>query len=393
MDYIFQRRIHMIACLFLSLLPAPAGIAQTTVDGAFLHGGINRTYRLYIPAAYHSSVPVPLLFNLHGYGSNNLQQEFYADFRPVADTAGFIVAHPNGTPDFTNTLSWNTFNHTMVDDAGFLSALIDTIASHYSIDPQRIYSTGMSNGGFMSYDLACFLSTRIAAVASVTGSMIWPRLSTCNALHPLPVMQIHGTADATVPYQGNSLFAHIDTVVNYWVQHNNCLTEPQIIPVPDINTDDGCTAVRHIYTGGDAGTTVEFFKVLGGGHSWPGAPLNINITNMDFSATNEIWRFLSQYKLNELISGIRDVVEQTPAPVVSPNPASGKVIVRLNAQQKTQYSNIQVFNSTGHKIFSYVFPKGSQFPEWNVSKWSSGLYIIKLQGEHGNVSTIKMMVK
>ncbi len=392
MDYIISRRISLAAYFFLSLISAQHGDAQTTVNGTFLHGGINRTYRLYVPAAYHPSTPAALLFNLHGYGSNNLQQEFYADFRPVSDTAGFIIAHPNGTPDFTNTLSWNTFNLSTVDDVGFLSALIDTIASHYAIDPQRIYSAGMSNGGFMSYDLACFLSTRFAAVASVTGSMIWPRLSTCNCLHPLPVMQIHGTADATVPYQGNSLFANIDTVVYFWIQHNNCLTEPEVITIPDVNTNDGCTALRYIYAGGDAGTIVEFFKVLGGGHSWPGAPFNINITNMDFSATIEIWRFLSQYKLNELISGIRDAAEPTPAPVVFPNPANGKVILRLTALQKTQYSDIHIFNSTGHKIFSCVLPQGSQSAEWDVSKWLSGLYIVKLEGAHGNSSSIKMMV-
>ena len=213
-----MKKIFFAILLIFSLISITRG--QTTINGSFVFEGATRTYRLYIPASYNPSAPAPLLFNLHGYGSNNVEQELYGDFRPISDTAGFIITHPNGTVDQSGNRFWNTFGNSSVNDLGFLSALIDTISAGYSIDSGRIYSTGMSNGGFMSYELACFLSHRITAIASVTGSMIWLKLQTCNPQHPTPVMQIHGTADLTVPYAGNFAFVHIDTLVKYWVNFN-----------------------------------------------------------------------------------------------------------------------------------------------------------------------------
>jgi polyhydroxybutyrate depolymerase len=288
-------KVKIIIIALFSFLLVSAGLAQTSFSGSFQHNGIMRTYSVYVPAIYSPATPVPLLFNLHGYGSNNIEQEFYADFRPVADTAGFIIVHPNGTLDGQNKRFWNTFGSSAVDDIGFLSALIDTISESYNINPNRIYSTGMSNGGFMSYDLACALSNRIAAIASVTGSMTYARFISCNASHPMPVMEIHGTADGTVPYAGNVLFAPIDSLVNYWARFNNCALTPAIAQVPDINTTDGSTAEHYVYDHGDFGSKVELFKIIGGGHTWPGAPLTIGVTNRDFKASTEIWRFLSRY--------------------------------------------------------------------------------------------------
>ena len=278
--------------------------AQQTVTGSFVHDGLLREYRLYIPAIYEPGTAVPVVFNLHGYTSDNLQQEFYGDFRPIADTANFIIAHPNGTIDALGNRAWNTFGASTVDDLGFITALLDTIAAEYSVDADRVYSTGMSNGGFMSYDLACFRSDRFAAIASVTGSVITSRLSTCAATHPTPVMQIHGTADATVNFNGGSGVVGIEELVNYWVQSNNCDPSADFNAVPNTSTTDGCTAEHYVYSGGDAGSTVEFFKVIGGGHTWPGAAFTIGVTNQDFSASREIWRFFSQYRLSELQTSI-----------------------------------------------------------------------------------------
>lgn len=321
---------------------------QTIINGSFDWDGIQRTYRLYIPASYNPASAMPLVFNLHGYGSNNVEQEQYGDFRPIADTAGFIIAHPNGTLDGSGNRFWNTFGASTVDDLGFLSALIDSVSADYNIDSYRIYSTGMSNGGFMSYELACFLNERIAAVASVTGSMTKAKLALCNPQHPTPVMQIHGTADATVPYNGNFLFAHIDTLVKYWVTFNNCLPNPQIIQLPDIDPNDGCTAEQHFFGGGDQGSSVELFKVLGGGHSWPGAPININITNMDFSASIEIWRFFNQYSLDALTTGNIEKPAVLSGFEVFPNPSEGLISLRFEDDfSKT----ITVTSSSGQLVF------------------------------------------
>ena len=321
--------------------------AQTTISGGFIFEGINRTYRIYVPAIYNSNTAVPLVFNLHGYTSNNIAQEFYGDFRPIADTANFILVHPNGTVDGSGNQFWNAFGGTGVNDVGFISALIDTVSASFNIDYNCIYSTGMSNGGFMSYDLACFLSNRIAAVASVTGSMIWPRLNACNTSHPVPVMQIHGTADATVAYNGSASFVPIDSLVRYWAFKNNCSLTPVITPVPNINTTDGCTAENQLFDGGANGSTVELYKVFGGGHSWPGAPINVNVTNMDFSASKEIWRFFRKYKLNVLTSLNNDVAQSAFTYKIYPNPSSGNFVVEFNEQFS---ADISILNNLGQII-------------------------------------------
>jgi len=286
------------------ILIATCGAAQPVVTGGFMHGGILREYRLYVPNVYNPATPVPLVLNLHGYTSSNTAQELYGDFRAIADTANFIIAHPNGTLDANNQRYWNTFGASQVDDLGFLTALIDTISARYAIDPDRVYSTGMSNGGFMSYDLACFRSQRIAAIASVTGTMANARLASCAAAHPTPVMQVHGTADPTVPYAGGNGMVAVEDLVDHWARFNNCVLPAVITPVPDIDPTDGCTAEHWVFQGGDRGSTVELFKVLGGGHTWPGAPFSIGVTNRDFNASIEIWRFFSKYRLRDLVAGI-----------------------------------------------------------------------------------------
>lgn len=339
-----------------------------------MHDGIQRDYRLYIPSVYDGSEPVPLLFNLHGYTSNAFEQEVYGDFRPIADTANFILVHPEGTMDATGTTFWNAFGSLTetVDDVGFISALIDSISDEYNIDANRVYSTGMSNGGFMSYKLACELSSRIAAVASVTGSMATTLTGSCNAGRPVPVMQIHGTADPTVPYLGNpAIFMEaIEDVVDYWVTNNNCNPVPVETAVPDVDMTDGCTADRFFYSGGDAGSTVELYRVNGGAHTWPGVNpfLAFDVTNQDFSASVEIWRFFNQYRLNELV-GVDELAEEQIPFTVFPNPSSGESLLQF-VTPKTRL--IEVRNILGQQVLSF----------------QTNLSIIEVSLEHAGVYTL-----
>ncbi|MBC8047420.1 MAG: hypothetical protein H7Y00_11535, partial [Fimbriimonadaceae bacterium] len=283
-----QKFILFFGCaIFINQLSA-----QTYISDSIKHEGIDRDYILYIPAIYDGSEVVPLLLNLHGYSSNNFEQYFYGDFKQIADTANFIMVLPNGLYDEFGFRRWNCFqaDGIGVDDVQFLSNLIDTISADYNIDANRIYSTGMSNGGFMSYTLAGELSNRIAAVASVTGSIHKDRFPALDPQHPTPVMEIHGTADFTVPYNGSSDFIGVDSVINYWVGINNCDTDPEFIEVENISITDGCTAEHYIYTGGDNNANVELFKIINGGHTWPGTAFTyIGVTNLDINASKEIW--------------------------------------------------------------------------------------------------------
>lgn len=281
---------------FLICLPLFT-FGQQTINASITHGGLQRDYILYVPASYSAATSVPLVFNFHGYTSNANQQMWYGDFRPIADTEGFIIVHPEGTLDNSGTSHWNVgWGGSTVDDIGFTESLIDNLSASYNIDNNRIYSTGMSNGGFMSYQLACELSDRIAAIASVTGSMSTNWFNSCSPNHQMPIMEIHGTADGNVPY------ATIPSIMDFWTNFNNCNNTPIITNVPDINTNDGCTAEHQIWENGNNGSTVEHYKIIGGEHSWPGALFPNGVTNQDIDASEKIWEFFSKYDINGLIS-------------------------------------------------------------------------------------------
>lgn len=347
---------------------------QTTVSDSFIFDGEDRSYRIYIPAIYDADVPVPLIFNLHGYGSTNVEQEAYGDFRPIADTANFIIVHPQGLVDDAGSTHWNNFATSSVDDIGFINALLDTLIANYSINTNRVYSTGMSNGGFMSYELACQLSHRITAVASVTGSMTYLMETNCSAGHPTPILQIHGTADAVVPYDGNIACIAIEDLVENWVEFNHCSDEPTVLEFPDIDPDDGCTATHFIYEDGWLGSSVEFIRINDGGHTWPGAPIDITTTNHDFNASVEIWRFFQQFELNKLTSSVEEIEEKNEI-YAYPNPSqNGNFNINLGDHTGL---NLTLYDAKGKLIKTFY----TQKDEFEISVNSKGLFFLQVQGE------------
>jgi polyhydroxybutyrate depolymerase len=277
-------------------------IAQQTINASINHGGLTRDYILYVPASYTAGNDAPLVFNFHGYTSNAMQQLFYSNFNAIADAEGCIIVYPEGTLDDSGITHWNVgWGGSTVNDIGFTSALIDSISAEYSVNQDRIYSTGMSNGGFMSYQLACELSDRIAAIASVTGSMNLGWFNSCNPNHPTPVMEIHGTTDPTVSYNASSFTESIPDIMDFWANLNNCNSTPTITNVPNINTADGCTAEHQIWKNGSNGVVVEHYKIIDGEHSWPGEIFPNGVTNQDINASEKIWEFFNKYDINGLI--------------------------------------------------------------------------------------------
>lgn len=371
-----KKAFQKVALFFLMTTAGAQVKAQYTIEDSIYIGGQYRNYRAYIPAAYDGSEAVPLLFNLHGYSSDNFGQAIYANFNPIADTAGFITVLPNGTFDLVGLRYWNCFvaPGIGVDDVAFLSALIDTIAADYSIDMDRIYSTGMSNGGFMSYTLACELSDRITAIASVAGTIDKDRLSYCNPEHQIPVMHIHGTNDDVVPYDDNLAFFSVDSVINYWKAFNHTDDDAVFTPVPDIVTTDNCTAEHYVYNNGWAGSTIEFYKIIDGEHTWPGTAITfLGVTNQDINACREIWRFLSQYRKSEL-TGISTQGENADISFY-PNPANTNLLINTPYPQ----SVITITDLTGKVVYTTTTRQESaiQVP---VDDWASGIYLIQATG-------------
>jgi polyhydroxybutyrate depolymerase len=366
----------LLAGFLLTSLP---GFSQQTIYDTMMHDGLDRNFILYVPASYAPGTPAPMVFNLHGYTSNADQQMIYGDFRSVADTAGFILVHPNGTVDGNGATHWNSGWGTGVNDVGFTSALIDSVAADYNIDFGRVYSTGMSNGGFMSYHLACELSERIAAIASVTGTMTANSPNTCSASHPTPVMEIHGTSDSTVPYNGNTTMTAIPLVMMHWVNFNNCSPDPVVTPVPDTNPGDGCTADHLLYPEGNNGVEVEHYRINDGGHTWPGAIFPIGVTNYDFNASEKIWQFFAQYNIDGRIVGIAEE-SKSYGISLSPNPVNGQVTINLGSNHLKEIA-VKVLNSTGQMVAQSSFNNARGTIKMDLSHLESGMYFIRVYGD------------
>jgi len=346
--------------------------AQQTINASITHDGIERDYILYVPEIYDGSTAVPLVLNFHGFGSGASQQMFYGDFRDIADTEGFLLVHPEGTTLIGNQF-WNVGFpglSSTIDDVGFTEALIDELATLYTIDLDRVYATGMSNGGFMSFLLACQLSEKIAAVASVTGSMTQDTFDDCNAQLPTPVLQIHGTEDDVVSYNENNLSLPIPDVISYWVDHNNCETTPTTTTLPDVDVSDGSTIEYSVYEDGDNGITTEHMKVIGGGHTWPGSVLNTAGTNQDIDASLEIWLFFSRYDINGLLS--TDDYENRHVSIY-PNPTQSKINLSLNYAKEVHY---KLFSPLGKQLMTGTITSGNE--EIDISHLPSNIYFLKV---------------
>jgi len=353
--------------------------AQQTINASITHDGIERDYILYVPEIYDGSTAVPLVLNFHGFGSGASQQMFYGDFRDIADTEGFLLVHPEGTT-FIGNQFWNVEFpgiSSTIDDVGFTEALIDELATLYTIDLDRVYATGMSNGGFMSFLLACQLSEKIAAVASVTGSMTQDTFDDCNAQHPTPVLQIHGTDDGVVLYNGNNLSIPIADVISYWVDFNNCETTPTTTTLPDVDVSDGSTIEHSVYEDGDNGITTEHMKVIGGGHTWPGSVINTAGTNQDIDASMEIWLFFSRFDINGPLS--TDDFDNNQV-TIYPNPTQSKINLSLKYAKEVHY---KLFSPLGKQLMTGTITSGNE--EIDISHLPSNIYFLKVGNQFHKV--------
>lgn len=306
------------------LLGFQLSIAQSNQVFTLEHDGETREYQVHFPPGYEGSMDdFPLIINMHGLGSDREQQVGYSYFNLIADTADIVMVYPQGLPvEFWGAVQnhWNAGFGTGVDDVGFLDKMLDHLLEEFRIDPARVYSTGMSNGGYMSYYLACQMSDRIAAIASVTGSMTPLVYAACNPTRPVPILQIHGTNDMVVPFNGNPT---ITTVVESWVNRNNCNVMPSLDTLPDRDPTDGTTTIKYTYSDCDDDSEIWYYIVNNGGHTWPGSipVITLGNTSQDFGASLEIWDFFRDYRHPNprIITSENNVFHSDI--FISPNPA------------------------------------------------------------------------
>jgi len=263
--------------------------------------GQERDYLLYVPPTLDLAQPSPLLISLHGFTSNMRQQKAWDDYDRLADEEGFIVVwgQGEGVPS-----RWNAGNISFAPqddkiDIRYVETLIDHLSEVYCVDAQRIYASGFSNGGGMAYRLACQMSERIAAIATMSGAFA---PLDCQPTRPVPVLAVHGTTDPVVAYEGASSpvgsTPGVEDWLAAWGERNECQSGPEVSPGPSPVT----TLIAYSDCAADA--EVLLYKVEGGGHTWYGSKLGDqypsfvvgnHIKELDASAL--MWEFFSRHSL------------------------------------------------------------------------------------------------
>ena len=277
--------------------PAPIA-AGSSANRWVMSGGARRLYRAHVPQRYQPRHAYPLLLSFHGNGGTALGQERRTGFSLLADRMGFIVIYPQGTTGPNGRLGWSSGGpgHPVRNDALFVSDLLTAAQSELCIDPMRIYATGFSNGGGMTALLACRMAGRIAAFASVSGSY-YPVAGGCAPGRPVALLEIHGTGDPTVPYDGKPLTHLLAAPVwlAQWAQRDGCASSPQTQRLAP-------SVTRLRWTGCRDHVSIEHLRVQGGQHVWPqgvliaGAGSSTAATGVP-QTTQLMWSFLSRYSL------------------------------------------------------------------------------------------------
>lgn len=286
-------------------LPTPFSRPGTELQ-TVIHDGLDRTYRIYIPTSVNATTRVPLVFVLHGGGGNSRQTMNYTDFNALADQHGFIVVYPDAVDDNWNDgriFSGNSADdQPTADDIGYLSALRADLIATYPIDSQRVFATGISNGGHLALRVACDLADEFLGIAAVTANQ--PAALTCEPSQPISVLVMNGTADPLVPYDGGAVannrgedLSTAETIA-IWRNANTCDPIPTTTALPDSDPTDGTTTTVDTYSNCANSTQLILYTINGGGHTWPGKSQYLPIaligpTARDFDGSEVIWAFFA----------------------------------------------------------------------------------------------------
>jgi polyhydroxybutyrate depolymerase len=284
---------------------------------SLLSGGRTRTFSVHVPP--RPAGPLPLVINYHGGGSNAAQQRAYSRMDATADRHGFIVVYPDGTGITARQRMLLTFNagrccppatRNGVDDVAFTHEIIAFVGERVLVDRNRIYATGMSNGGMMAHRLAAE-SPLVAAVASVAGQL---NVAAFAPRRPVPVMEFHSVDDPRAPYDGSgagragarirSMFPSVEAGLARWAAHNGCPPKPlisQTVTGGPGTPDDGQTLTVLRYGPGRDGAEVVLYKFTGAGHVWPGAarslPRLLGQPTTLVDANEVMWQFFLSHPL------------------------------------------------------------------------------------------------
>lgn len=305
----FWRAVRGVLALAAVVLPAAAAVGAEPAGAAgdfrktVVVAGVTRSWLLHVPPSYSVKAPAPVVLLLHGGGGRAAGIERHTGgFSALADRHGFIAVYPDSRRGH-----WDDGRETVTDptdDVAFIDALLDALAAEYRVDARRTYAAGISNGGMMSMRLACELSGRFAAIATVGANMPAALAASCRPARAVPVVMFSGTADPLMPYAGGRVAGRVGgTVLSapetaaFWARHNSGAATSLTRALVDADPGDG-TTTELLELSGD----VALYRINDGGHTWPGGtqylPARfIGQVSKDFSANEAIHAFFARHAL------------------------------------------------------------------------------------------------
>jgi polyhydroxybutyrate depolymerase len=314
------RRIKVFAALMA--VSMGTATAQDLNWDALVHDGVERDFGWYAGVGV-GAAPAPVVLMLHG-GGGNADQVWTGDdgmaWRRLADDRGLILLLPEGRldPGTANAHHWNDCRTDLLEpsvattsnDVGFLRAVVEWTADRWTVDRDRVYVTGASNGGMMSFRMAMEASNLLAAAAPIIANL--PEPSECGEpSRAVPMLIMNGTEDPLMPWDGGCVASRTcergavmstEDTVAYWVRINAIRTDPTCVDLPDTVPEDGSTVTVCTYVGGTAESEVVLYRVDGGGHSVPGPNplpwwyrLVVGPRNRDIVAADEVWTFFERH--------------------------------------------------------------------------------------------------
>ncbi len=369
--------------------------AQQNISDSIQHQSYQRKYIVHIPPGYSDNTSSPLIITLHGGSGNYQSVQGFTEMNFISNQNDFLVVYPQGYGIASPGYSWadgrgTTADQANIDDVGFIANLIDTLSVDYNLNKNMIYVCGFSNGGFMTQRLACEIPERFAAIGGLGCSMDTSLILNCNPSKPVAMAYFSGTEDPEVPYMGGAMnnpavtpIVPVDTAVQFWVKNNNCQIAEPVVYFPDKIISDNSTVELFKYTDCDCDADFYFYKIINGGHTWPGVPVpqypQLGNTNQDIHASYLLWEFFKTHSLcNNVI--IFDNQSEKKLFRIYPNPAKDIVFIETNRK----IAEVILYDFMGKKILR---DKQEQI---NIENLRAGLYFVSVKFMDKTTKTVKL---
>ncbi len=285
-------------------------LATKMIQEAVAPATLARNYTVYVPPSYDPTQPTAVVIALHGRPDTGAGFAYLLDLNRVARIENFIAVYPDGINQGWNyTLDYPGYGDNEIDDVGFLRTLVNDLALDLNVDTQRVYLMGFSNGGFMTQAMACKAYDQFAAFA-IIGATAFPGFEVfCTETAAIPLLFIHGTLDASIPWEGlrqrgQWVTYPVSESLGFWAVHNACdPNQVDFTDLPPAGNSPGTSVRIYEFKGCADEVNIIFYEIDGGGHNIPGVPGRLDAerfgaVNMDIDAPSVIWEFLSQYTLD-----------------------------------------------------------------------------------------------